>query len=290
MNLEKLWQKYFNKIKDYRAEEANFRINLTRQIEDGKNGVDLKTEIDNWKKDNPNPAEIVANECLDILLNKFFLSVKTQIDDVRETEILPIRSLNNNSTISYETLSTGTKQVIYTAFPIYQLLEDDSIVLMDEPETSLYPDIQREIIPYYTSFDKNKTSQFLFATHSPIIASAFEPWEIVELKFDEKGKVYRQEYYPKELENHVDNYKIDARYLRWDDILTKVFDLPFDSNADFRASKLTEYTILKNKIKTLREEGKLNNPTKETQQIIEDFQKAETLLTGSWEYRRHEKN
>jgi AAA15 family ATPase/GTPase len=285
-NLEELWQKYYNKIKDYRAKEANFRINLTRQIEDGKNGIDLKFEIESWKNVNPNPTEIVAKECLDILLNKFFLSVKTQIDDVRETDILPIRSLNNNKTISYETLSTGTKQVIYTAFPIYQLLQDDSIVLMDEPETSLYPDIQREIIPYYTSFDKNKTSQFFFATHSPIIASSFEPWEIVELKFDEKGKVYRDKYY--EGENHVDNYRLDPQILRYDQILTRIFDLSGDSDAK-RAEKLQELAILKKKVEQLKKE-EMEKPTPETQKIINKYLQLSDDISGTWALSRHEKN
>jgi hypothetical protein len=36
-----------------------------------------------------------------------------------------------------------------------------------------------------------KDSQFFFATHSPLIASSFEPWEIVELKFNEKGRYIR---------------------------------------------------------------------------------------------------
>lgn len=52
-----------------------------------------------------------------------------------------------------------------------------TIILIDEPERSLYPDIQQEIIGYYTQFAPK--AQFFFATHSPIIASSFEPWEIV---------------------------------------------------------------------------------------------------------------
>ncbi|MEZ4952674.1 MAG: hypothetical protein R2825_03765 [Saprospiraceae bacterium] len=72
-----------------------------------------------------------------IKTNLIFI-VKTEIDDAGEKDILPIKSINDNSIIPYEELSTGTKQIIYTAFPIYQLLELDSIVLMDEPEKLPY--------------------------------------------------------------------------------------------------------------------------------------------------------
>lgn len=284
--IKAIWNGFYKFIKEYQQDEANFRINLTRRFE--KEKIDISKEIEEWKLNNPNPLESVANECLDIILNKFNLAVQTEVEDVNKLNALQIRSLSEGITIPYESLSTGTKQIIFTAFPIYQLLEDDSIVLMDEPETSLYPDIQREIIPYYTSFDKNKTSQFFFATHSPIIASAFEPWEIVELKFDEKGKVYRDKYY--EGENHVDNYKIDPRYLRWDDILTKVFDLEDDSNAEFRTKKLTEYAALKDKIKAWREEGKLENPTKDIKDKVAEFERMYDLLTGNWAVTNHAKN
>jgi ABC-type multidrug transport system ATPase subunit len=286
--LQEIWNRLNNVLVAYQIEEANLRISLTHKIEKEEIGVNIRKEIEDWKKNHPNPVEIVARECLDSILNKFHLAVKTEIDDTRQVNALQIRSLVNNTTIPYEHLSTGTKQIIFTAFPIYQLIEDDSIILMDEPETSLYPDIQREIIPYYTSFDKEKKSQFFFATHSPIIASSFEPWEIVELKFDEKGKVYRDKYY--EGENHVDNYKIDPRYLRWDEILTKVFDLPVDSNAEFRSKKLMEYAILKEKIQKLRAEGSLKNPSKEVQKVVDEFQKAYDLITGNWAVTRHEKN
>ncbi|MBK8563019.1 MAG: ATP-binding protein [Saprospiraceae bacterium] len=115
------------------------------------------SELKNWKNNNPNPLVSVAKECLDTILNRFNLAVQTEIVDVQGIKSLQIRSLSEDITIPYEHLSTGTKQIIFTAFPIYQLLQDDSIVLMDEPETSLYPDIQGEIIPLLYFFDKNKT-------------------------------------------------------------------------------------------------------------------------------------
>ena len=59
--------------------------------------------------------------------------------------------------------------------------------MFDEVENSLFPDIQRIIIDHYTKLAPN--NQFFYATHSPIIASSFEPCERFILYFDNEGNV-----------------------------------------------------------------------------------------------------
>lgn len=276
-NAANLWLEVLQKVYDYQEGEVDFRITLTKKAEKDASII-IKTEMDNWRAANPNPLDALAEECLDKFLNKFHLATKTEFDKLKELNSIQIRLLNNGKSIPYEELSTGTRQVLYTALPIYYLLKDNSIVLMDEPENSLYPDIQTEIIPYYLSLDKSegKNTQFFFATHSPIIASSFEPWEVVELKLNSEGKVYRKQYF--EGENHVNNYKVDPRYLRWDSILLKVFDLREEGNTEFRSNKLMEFSILKRKLMTLKQEGKLQNPSDETKKLIEAYKKAGELL------------
>ncbi len=276
--LDWLWDFTFSNIQNYQIKEATFRLEQTHRLEKGQK-IDFPEQIKKWREENHNPLEEIAKECLDPILNKFFLSVKTKIDDYKNRKIIQIQSTQNGDVIPYEKLSSGTRQIIYTAFPIYSLLEENSIVLIDEPENSLYPDIQKEIIEYYTSFDKDKKSQFFFATHSPIIASAFEPWEIVELKFDKDGNIYRELYF--EGENNVDNYHTDARYLRWDGVLTKVFDLKEDSNVVHRSKKLMEFSILKKKIEKLKNEKDFDPKSKEVRDLIEELNRVGELL--DWE-------
>ncbi|MEZ4888687.1 MAG: AAA family ATPase [Chitinophagales bacterium] len=272
-----LWRNHLNIINKHRNLEVDFRIALTKRAE--KESVDIKSAMEHWRAENPNPLKKLADECLDKLLNKLHLATKTEIDSVEELNTIQIQLLKEGKTIPYQDLSTGTKQILYTAFPLYYLLQKDTIVLMDQPENSLYPDMQTQIVPFYLSLNKKEENetQFFFATHSPLIASSFEPWEIVELKFDEKGKVYREKYYTGE-GTHIDDYFLDPRYLRWDSILTKVFDLEEEGNTSFRAKKLMEFSILKNQLTTLKDEGKLLNPTPETQKTIEAYKKAGQLL------------
>ena len=103
--------------------------------------------------------------------------------------------------------------------------------------------------------EAGENNQVIFATHSPIIASSFEPWEVVELKFDKNNQIYRELYFKSEDENHVNNYFIDPRMLTWTGILTDVFDLTEDSNFSFREKKLIEYATKKAEIKVLNDEN-----------------------------------
>jgi hypothetical protein len=184
----------------------------------------------------------------------------------------------NGHDVPYHLLSTGTKQILLTALPLYLLKPDQTLILCDEPERSLYPSLQKFIIDYYISLTKD--SQFFFATHSPIIASCFEPWEIVELKFDEEGYVYQEQYYPKGKERHVDNYTIIPSYLTYDLMLSKVFDLE-ETHSHDRSEKLTEVLMLRNQLLKFKENKSINSP--EAKRIYKDYRTLAEKLFWNFE-------
>jgi len=203
----------------------------------------LSEAFEKWKIENPSPINLLADKCLDSFLKKFNLRVKTKLNFAAETDInnIKIENLQGEELGNLEnTLSTGTKQILYTAMPLYTLKPESTIVLFDEPERSLYPDIQKEIVEFYTRLSPE--SQFFFATHSPIIVSSFEPWEIIELEYDSSGKVQQKLWYKGD--RHVENYQTDARYLSWDDIFMKLFGLKQDGS-DLRLEKLMETISLR---------------------------------------------
>lgn len=226
-----------------------------------------------WRKQSPNPLVYLANNFLDKILNRFNLKVKTELDFEKTEDIETIKiQTKQGKDIPFEGLSTGTKQVILTALPLYGLKPEKAIILFDEPERSLYPDIQAEIVNFYTSMAKD--SQFFFATHSPLVASSFEPWEIVELKFNDEGYVYQELYYDKEKGRQVDNYIINPQYLTWTGILQKVFDLDQEGN-DLRNKQLVH-------IATLESQLKHNHLSLEEKKVkFEEYKKLATLL--NWE-------
>lgn len=251
-----IWSIILNKIQKYQEEELKIRQQISKVAEKSDNIQEIQRavkELEEWRQSAFNPVEDVAQNCLNDVLHHFGLRVKTALDFQKKEDIgfLKIEDFENNE-VPNGLLSTGTKQVMLSALPLYLLKPNKCQILYDEPERSLYPDLQRFIIDYYVSLTTD--SQFFFSTHSPIIASSFEPWEIVELKFDEKWYVYRDKYY--EGENHVDNYFVDPRYLDYDLILKKVFDLK-DTSSDLRMEALVELSMLKNQLDTLKQEGKL---------------------------------
>jgi len=199
-NILEVWNEILKDINAYKITELKYSQQITRALSiDVKAGEQAFKDYQRWKADNPNPLEKLAQQ-LNLVLNKFSLTVKTAFDfeSIDDLKFIEIQSVAGTE-IPYSGWSTGTKQVILTLTPLFQLNTDDSIILLDEPERSLYPDIQTEIINYYKQLAPK--AQLFFATHSPIIASAFEPWEIIELKFNAQGTVYQEKYYQDELSN-----------------------------------------------------------------------------------------
>ena len=101
--------------------------------------------------------------------------------------LISFRNISDDNLIEIEDISTGTRQLLLTFLILKKLVTKNSIILVDEPERSLYPDIQMEIVDFYTNISEN--SQFIIATHSPFIAASFEPEERFILYFDENGNV-----------------------------------------------------------------------------------------------------
>lgn len=206
--------------------------------------LDAANRYKEWEQNNPNPLQDLADRVLDRILNKFNLRVRTRLDFEKIEDVKTIKIENfEGQEVPYDFQSTGTRQVFLSMLPLYTLKPNRTAIFFDEPERSLYPDIQKEIVDIYTSLTTD--CQFFYATHSPIIASSFEPWEIVELKFKD-GKVIQELYY--EGEHHVDNYTINPQYLRWDDILQRVFDLDSEGN-EKRVKALMRLATLESKLK-----------------------------------------
>lgn len=239
------WSPLKYEIEEFKKNLINRRNEFAKMVTQRQiSSADVDNErkiLRDWEETQENPLKKL--EFLNTILNNFKQKVKTDIDAVEEIEFIKLETLNG-ITLKGDILSTGTQQILLTALPLYSLKPENSIILFDEPESSLYPDIQTQIIEFYTNLAKD--CQFFFATHSPLIASSFEPWEIVELRFNDEGNVYREKYY--EDENHIDNYKFYPEYLRYDTILSKVFDLPNEANPK-RRKILDEIAILEKQLK-----------------------------------------
>jgi len=97
-----------------------------------------------------------------------------------------------NRRIGYNQLSSGIRNFIFTLGHVYSLYFNREVkngfLLIDEPENNLYPDFLYDLIETYLNIIKE--TQFFVATHSPIIAAQFEPYERIILDFNEDGSVF----------------------------------------------------------------------------------------------------
>ncbi len=171
-----IWQYLLKEINEYDETTVTSIKNLVQNTPKNK----FQEELQKWLE--ADPRHELAEKCLNPILNKLFLELDTNAGDIPIT----LRTTGGVK-IDSSYLSTGTRQMLATAIPLYKFNTTDTVILFDEPERSLFPDIQQELIKYYTSLAPK--AQFFFATHSPFVASAFEPCERFILYFDENGEV-----------------------------------------------------------------------------------------------------
>jgi predicted ATP-binding protein involved in virulence len=114
-------------------------------------------------------AYSATQEILNSLFQDFDLQIEFKGLD-RHRDVLFRNSAAEK--IKIENLSGGEQEIITKAFSLYLADIRDSIILIDEPESSLHPNWQNRIAPIYQKFADKNNNQVILATHSPHIVSA----------------------------------------------------------------------------------------------------------------------
>lgn len=282
-DIHEIWHRILDDIKFHKNEEKELRLKIKnlseindRPVREIRNELDiLYNKLEELESIENNPLKKIATEYLDVILSSFNLRVDTDFSVNEDFDAIDYIRIKDSSgrIIPNGLLSSGTLQFLLSSLPFYLLKPKEAIILFDEPERSLYPNIQKLIINHYNKFATN--CQFFYATHSPIIASCFDPWEVFELKFNDEGEVYIEPYY--EGEKHVDNYKVHPKYLTYELILKEVFDVK-NTDGDDRARYLTELLMLEEKLKQYKKND--DNTSDDFNTTMEKYQKLGKLL--SW--------
>ncbi len=130
------------------------------------------------------PVNIINNEINNIknIFSEFeILSELIEFED----DNLIFKSINNTK-VSFDDLSEGEKQLYVTGIYLYKLNINNSIILIDEPEKSIHPSWQQNILKLYQKIGKN--NQIITATHSPHIINNLNPTNI-KLLISENNKI-----------------------------------------------------------------------------------------------------
>jgi len=120
-------------------------------------------------------AYIMAQDVLNKIFNGFDLQIQFRGVD-RNKEVLFKNDSSEN--IRIEELSNGEQELITKAFTIYLAEITDSIILIDEPESSLHPIWQSRITQLYQDIADKYNNQIILSTHSPHIVSAVHKEQI----------------------------------------------------------------------------------------------------------------
>ena len=177
----KIWISFIEDILEYRK---NFTQKMSELIHKGllADTKKLSIEFQKWQKENTNVLESFAEK-----FNPILEKLNLEVDLINTEFSIPIKNKKNDEIIPIQNTSTGTKGLLLSFLPLFKLDTKDSIILIDEPERSLYPDMQMDLMEHYQNLAPE--AQFIVATHSPFIAASFEPDERFILYFDEEGKV-----------------------------------------------------------------------------------------------------
>ncbi|MGB0862042.1 MAG: AAA family ATPase [Saprospiraceae bacterium] len=188
--ISKVWDSILFKTKAYRIEENDYKLQIANVAIGGNGKLDqvIKNYTD-WKDKTINPIEIFSKN-LEEFLTAFNVKIALEIQKTNDLQFLRFEPLHENGyEIPSKFLSTGTKQIVLKTLPFLGVASDEqevaplnTIILMDEPENSLYPDRQYKLVEHFENLTEN--CQFFYATHAPIIASTFEPCERFILEFE----------------------------------------------------------------------------------------------------------
>ncbi len=146
------------------------------------------------------PLEIVARHWNRILekANLSFDVENAKIPIIPDQNLQEyVHSILTGQNIYYDKLSTGIRNYIFRiGYLVVQYYNQEimrGFLLVDEPELGLFPDFLYDLVDVYrqVTTDKNgeNNTQMFFATHNPIIAAQFEPYERIILEWNDDGSV-----------------------------------------------------------------------------------------------------
>ena len=142
-----------------------------------------------------------ANSCEDLTMKQAREKVFEEINSIfgvlrlnlklsgisKDAESMPIFIDNSGAEFDINGLSSGEKQLFLRTLAIKMLNPVNSVILIDEPESSLHPKWQQRIVKVFEGIGEN--NQIIMATHSPHILGSVSKANIILLLKEKKGRV-----------------------------------------------------------------------------------------------------
>lgn len=170
--------KKLDEVMDKSIRMSNYKISDIKQLFIDIDSLD-NNDIAHWVRNNV--GKIPPSEILHARIDRFnhaFLSIfqNKKISRVsNEKENKEVYFIENGNEMRIEELSSGEKQIVFRAGNYLKNRDsiNEQIVLIDEPEISLHPTWQMNIVPFYQKLvsggKEQQKVQLFVATHSPFV-------------------------------------------------------------------------------------------------------------------------
>lgn len=152
--------------------------------------------------------------------------------------------IKNDKIINFHNLSEGEKQLLIISGLKELLAADNSLFLLDEPDTFLHPEWKRQFVYDLFKEENDLFKSFsIITTHSPNIISALKKGQL-NILFNENGKSRIKEISFNPYGKPVDDILIDffdvesLRYIKVQDKLNELWDLI--KNGEFEENRFLE--------------------------------------------------
>lgn len=134
------------------------------------------------------------------LIKSFVRKIDTQVVDFIKNEegikTFHLDNLNNKIEFEFEEESSGTQRVFSLMFFLLTSLKFGSMVVVDEFERSLHPEIAQYILSLFNDLNVNvKGAQFIFATHDTTLLNPENKLRRDQINLVEKNKLGETEMY-----------------------------------------------------------------------------------------------
>ena len=106
----------------------------------------------------------------------------TNLSESSEAYLNDLEFIRNNKVINFSNMSTGEKMLIYRMISTLSEIEDDSIVIIEEPEMHLDFSWNRQLISLFNSAFKAYNAHVIFITHNPYLINSLNQNQILFLK------------------------------------------------------------------------------------------------------------
>lgn len=161
---------------------------------------------------------------------------------------IKVKKKNVDGSITFKELSEGEQQLLTVMGLLKFTKDEDSLILLDEPDTHLNPIWKWRYLEFLENVVKRpESTQIIINTHDPLVIGNLRKEEVRLFRTNQEGKVY------------VEEPEIDPRGLGVEGILTsELFGLPTTID-DYTQSKLEE----RNKLLVKQQKKKLSDKERE---------------------------